>query len=689
MAQDPYRYFRVEARELLDQLGKAVLDIEQDPSRTDLPPLLLRLAHTLKGAARVVRQSEIADLSHALEDVLAPYRAGDRPVPRDRIDKLLSTLDRIGEHVARLPGSSQTGSASAEGPAEEQVRVLRAEADDVDRLIEGLGEVQGELAPVRRCVSNAARARAIAEQLDAQLAPRFAQEGSTEQAMKLAKARALADRLLRAFVGLERDVAQVERVDRELHQAREHAERLRLVPFGTILGGLQRLARDSAQKAGKHVSFHAEGTDVRMDGDVLDSVRPALVQLVLNAVVHGIEPPDERRRSGKPQEGRISLEVERRAGHVSFRCRDDGRGVDLGAVRDALSRKGALPAGARGLGAAELLRLLLGSGITTSRTVTGLAGRGIGLDLVRQAASRLGGEASVQTATGSGTAIELRVPVRLASLDALIVDLAGASAALPLSAVRGAVRVPDRDVNRGPEGEAIAIEGTLLPLLSVGGAGVVAGAGPRAQGRRGGEPTITALKVAGAGRTVALAVDRIRGVKTVLLRPLPPAAPVAAYVSGIYLDTEGDPRPVLDPEALADPAMRPGTVAPPAQRHAAPILVIDDSLTTRMLEQSILESAGYEVALAGTAEQGLEMARRGRYGLFLVDVEMPGMDGFAFVERTRADPDLRDIPCILVTSRVSVEDRERGAAAGAGGYIVKSEFDQADFLERVAALLRR
>jgi two-component system chemotaxis sensor kinase CheA len=145
---------------------------------------------------------------------------------------------------------------------------------------------------------------------------------------------------------------------------------------------------------------------------------------------------------------------------------------------------------------------------------------------------------------------------------------------------------------------------------------------------------------------------------------------------------------VLDPDGLVASAARARPMASPAPRTlAAPILVIDDSLTTRMLEQSILESAGYEVDLATSAEEGMEKARRRPYRLFLVDVEMPGMDGFTFVERTRADPVLRDIPAILVTSRHAPEDRQRGADVGAAAYIVKGDFDQGRLLETLRNLV--
>jgi two-component system chemotaxis sensor kinase CheA len=171
-----------------------------------------------------------------------------------------------------------------------------------------------------------------------------------------------------------------------------------------------------------------------------------------------------------------------------------------------------------------------------------------------------------------------------------------------------------------------------------------------------------------------------------LLRPLPDLTPSDPIVAGASFDAEGHPQLVLDPEGLIEHVhrARPATVA---RAFRAPILVIDDSLTTRMLEQSILESAGYTVDLATSGEEALEQAGKRQYSLFLVDVEMPGMDGFTFIERTRTDPTLRHIPAILVTSRASPEDRQRGAQVGARAYIVKGDFDQIELLEQIHMLV--
>lgn len=177
------------------------------------------------------------------------------------------------------------------------------------------------------------------------------------------------------------------------------------------------------------------------------------------------------------------------------------------------------------------------------------------------------------------------------------------------------------------------------------------------------------------------------GTASVVLRTLPDLAPAHSFVAGASFGVDGQPQLVLDPEGLVDAARRAQPMPQSEAASSRPVLVIDDSLTTRMLEQSILESAGYQVDVAASAEEALGQAHGRRYALFLVDVEMPGMDGFTFVETTRADPALRGVPAILVTSRNAAADRQRGLDAGASDYVVKGEFDQVRLLTTIRRLV--
>ena len=678
MEKDAYRYFRIEARELMDQLAAGALDLEKGGVGVDLVPRLLRLAHTLKGAARVVKQARIADLIHGVEDLLAPHRESGSAVSRALVDSLLAALDGINDTLAQLP-VPQASDAVAAAPAPREAsevpnappRVTRADVLEVDVLLEGLGEIGSELAGMRRTGAAMERLRDVAAQVVEGLA-----SGDVST-------RALADDLHGVLGAAERNLAaSIERIDRELRQARDAAERLRLVPVASIFNTLERTARDAAHSVGTQIVFEALGGEVRIDGEVLDSVQTALVQLVRNAVAHGIEAAGARQAQGKPPAGRVTVQVIRRGYRAWFRCVDDGRGVDLAAVRAAALKAGAALADTQALDAAQLLALLFKGGISTASAVTELAGRGIGLDVVRAAVHGLNGEVIADTTPGAGTRVELRVPLSLASLDVLMVEADGQIAALPLDAVRRTLRVTAAEVVRSPEGGSIAFEGRLIPL-----APLTLGARQRA-GRATVLAAMTAVVVAAADETMALAVTGLKGIDTVVLRRLPALAPADPIVLGMHLDTEGNPRIVLDPDQFASLTRLDSQAQTPGPAPL-PILIIDDSLTTRMLESSILESAGFVVELAASAEEGLDKAQRKRYALFLVDVEMPGMDGFGFVEHTRASPALREVPCILVTSRESQDDRRRGLAAGACAYIVKGEFDQVEFLQRVAELVQR
>ncbi|WP_416761105.1 response regulator [Roseateles sp. So40a] len=696
MAKDPYRFFRVEARDLLRQMSEAVLAAEQ-ASTPDLAPRMLRLAHTLKGAASVVRLPAIAAQAHAIEDLLTPLRdSGDAP-ERVTLDALLTLIDAAGDAITALDGtaapatsatfaaskSPSTASPDAERPAsssapspaslsvmspsvESAAPALPAPVDDpaedrigelltmpqlmpeeLDGLLADISRTQGHLAPVERAASLLRELR-----------------GTLQGQQEL-----LAGPLARIEDQIERAARQLAR---ELVALRDSAEQLRLLPASQLFVPLQRTARDAARSQDKQARLVGEGGDVKLEAVLLNAVAGALVQMVRNAIAHGIETPAERLAAGKPAQGRITLRIERQGREVLFSCEDDGAGIDLDAVRRTAVDKG-VPGAAR-LDDSALIERLLRGGLSTARRVDALAGRGVGMDLVRDTADRLGGRLMLDSRRGEGTTVALRVPLQLAALRALRVVAGGTAAWVPLEAIE---RVLQRPVLHGTQ---VAIEDELLPHLSLADAlkPEVTSAPPRA-----------ALLLRAGGQRAVLGVDTLEGVTSVVLRPPPSLLPPSALIAGLALDAAQQPVPVLAPEGLIAAARRARARPAPPPPRTGTILVIDDSLTTRMLEQSILEAAGYRVHMAASAEDGLEAALRERYALILVDVEMPGMNGFEFIERIRGDAALRHIPAVLVTSRNAPEDLARGKAVGADGYIVKGEFAQNEFLAQVARLMAR
>jgi two-component system chemotaxis sensor kinase CheA len=680
MALDPYRYFRLEARELLDQLGQTMLELEKSERGAPQVQRLLRLAHTLKGAARVVKQGEIADRAHAIEDELSPFRESVGPVPRKHIEAVLRHVDAIGGRIGGLTAVESTEpAAESMTVVDEALRTVRADIAEMDALLEGVSEAHTLLNGLRPAARAMEQGQHLADLLLEQLGPRRATDHDRPAAGVSDRVYSTAQELRRCFGGLERGLGSaIDQMDRELRQLRAAAEQLRLVSAGTLFTALERTARDAAQALGKQVVFEGKGGGIRLDAYVLATIQGALVQIIRNAVAHGIEPEDERLAAGKPAAGRLSVDVARRGRRIVFECRDDGRGVDLDAVRGAAARRGLIGAEAERSGAEDLVRLLLRGGITTSEAVTDVSGRGIGLDIVREAVEKLGGEVVFHTEAGVGVTFELVVPLSLAAVEALVVEVDGIAATIPFDAVRRSIRVAGAEISRTASGATIVFDKTAIPFFPLPKAlhGIQSPAGR----------SWPVVVVAGAGGLAAVGVDRLRGSERIVVRPLPEFAPASAIVAGASLDAEGNPQLVLDPDGLVAEARR-GNADFEQTPVRRPVLVVDDSLTTRMLEQSILESAGYEVELAASGEEALESARRTRHALFLVDVEMPGIDGFTFVERIRLDAVLRDTPAILVTSRDAPEDRQRGHDAGARGYIVKSQFDQAELLTMIRQLI--
>jgi two-component system, chemotaxis family, sensor kinase CheA len=676
MPTDPYKYFRIEARELTERLSKDALAIERQGPDAESVKRMLRAAHTLKGAARVVKEAQIADLAHHIEDLLAPARQGDAVSP-ECVNGVLSTLDAIGGLVAALGAEKPAGGPEpAPDTFEEPVEAVRADRAEMDALLDGVAEAHARLGVLRRTAGGAEDIVRLTELVTREIA---AERDTRPERARLRLAVAELSELATRFRRTLSD--GLDQVDVELRQVQDSAERLRMLPVESLFVALERTARDAAQSLGKRVAFVGKGGDVRLDAHVLRGVERALVQAVRNAVAHGIEPEAERRASGKPREGRVSVSVERAGRRVAFTCRDDGAGVDLNEVRRA-ARAGGV-AGADTLSKDALIDLLLKGGLTTSAEVNAVAGRGIGLDVVRDAAKRLNGSLELDTEAGRGTALRLIVPVSVASLEVLLVQAAGRHAAIPLDAVRSTLRLQTADLAGMPGRETILFDGKVVPFTPL----------ARAFATREASAALvndarSAVVVEASGALAALGVERLRGTGNVVLRALPELAPADRVVAGASLDVEGRPELVLDPESLVALAQRTGGVSAAQQPPQKPILVVDDSLTTRMLEQSILESAGYAVEVAVSAEEALEKAHKTAYALCLVDVEMPGMDGFELVRTMRADPVLRQVPAILVTSRAAAEDRARGEEVGANDYVVKGEFNQNALLERIRGLIR-
>lgn len=671
MTQDLNRYFQVEAEDLLSRITAALEGLRAEPVTAETLRELRRWTHTLKGAAQVVRREGIARSAHRLETVLDQLAESGGGPALDVAIALAGEMSSEILHPAQSPPVTSTATPTPGVPEPQETATLRVDLHELDGLLQAVNESAIVASGLRRLFGPLERARDLAAMLTHN-GPGTAMNHNLQQTEILAEEmRAVIAEALRGL-----DVA-AEHVQRELDGLRARTENLRLVRADTIIPMLEQSVRAAAAAAGKSVEFQASGADIELDAHLLIAARDALIQLARNAVAHGIEAPAERTAAGKPSAGQVRVEFRRAGPRNVMAVQDDGRGIDFEALRAQAVRRGWLTASqAKKASAQELTQFLLRPGVTTARSASVLAGRGVGLDLVSSAVARMKGELRITAEPGKGTTISISVPASMNSATMLMVQAGNQICGIPLDCVRRTAatsslqRLSDR----------LVISGTPLPVVSL--ATLFGPDSSRA-------PVV--VEISAEPHPFLLAVDSLLGIRTTVIYTLPEYMGAEPWVLGASVESEGHLRLILDPAMLAgriEELAHPRLADRSEPSVSLPILVIDDSLTTRMLEQSIFEMEGYTVDLAGSAEEGLAMARQKRYGLFLVDVEMPGMDGIAFVERVQQEPPLRETPAVLVTSRGSKEDRARGLRAGAQEYMVKSEFDQRLLLNRVRELMR-
>lgn len=474
----------------------------------------------------------------------------------------------------------------------------------------------------------------------------------------------------------------------------DETKRALMLPLSTLFSGLPRMVREVARTQGKAIEFSVTGDDVEVDKRILDEMRDPLLHLLRNCVDHGIEEPQQREAAGKEKHGRITIDVSQLAGdRVELTVGDDGRGIDPERVRVAAVEHGVLTdVQARALAHDETMRLVFLSGVSTSRTVSNISGRGLGMAICREGIERLGGTIAIESAPGAGTTFRIMLPLRLATYRVLLVRAAGQILAVPTANAERVMRLPTAAIRRVDGRETIEEGGVPVPLhrldrfLGLAAAPLVTGHGAVAAILRSGN------------RRVAFSVDAVIDEQEVLFKDLGSYLVHVANVAGCTILGTGQVVPILNAPEMIDavhaenivaamPAMSPSETpveSVPARQRS--ILVVEDSITSRMLLKDILESAGYAVATAINGVEALAAMTREHFDLVVSDVEMPRMNGFELTEQIRIDERWAHLPVILVTGLERDEQRARGLAAGADEYIVKGSFEQSNLLEAIRRL---
>ena len=471
-------------------------------------------------------------------------------------------------------------------------------------------------------------------------------------------------------------------------QIQQDVNGARVVSAENIFDGFGKMMRDLARDEGKEIDFRVSGMEAEADRQVLQALKDPLMHLLRNSLDHGIESPAERKTKGKSPSGAIALQLENRGSRLIVVVEDDGRGVDLNRVLEVALRNGMLTqADAALLSPREQMHLIFHPGFSTARTVTELSGRGMGLNIVTEAAAKLQGTVSVEPREGAGTRFIISVPISISRSRLLLVKCQGRTFAIPAHAIERLHRIKPADVVSIEGRPALSIQRKTLPLaslahlLKIGDPAIFTDGDTRAA-------PVVILK--SGEKRAGVAVDELLSELEGVVKPLSPMVVKAGKLSGGVLLGDGSVVLVLNTVELVD-AFQNLDRTPLAKASAAPvkaertptILVVDDSITTRTLEKSILEAHGYNVVVAVDGVEALAVLRSTAVDMVVSDVEMPRMDGFMLLQEIKKDAKFSKLPVIMVTSLEKREDKERGMALGADGYIVKRKFDQKELLDAV------
>ena len=707
--------FLQEAREHCAGMERGLVSLEGNPGDRETLDAVCRSAHTIKGSSRMMKFPDLSSVAHRMEDVLDALKSGRVTATQAissllfrGIDAMAGMLDRIADgaeapgEAGRLcaelaqaasggkavPDAEQGGNdeaheasgaeqADREGrPAAPQVKpwtdeTIRVSAEKIDCLIRLMGEFTAAGTRSGETLARLRTALRLSERLSG--SRDFTGDGVPDELHGM-----LAD----VYSSLKEELLSRETLTRQLLEA---SLSLRTMPLSTVFDSFPRTVRDLALSLGKEVECVVEGGEVELDKMIIEKIGDPLMHMIRNAVDHGIETREERVRAGKSEKGTIHLSAWFERGSVMVLMRDDGRGLSLEKIRErALCRKLVDRETLDTMSDAEVREFIFLPGFSTSTIITDLSGRGVGLDVVRKSIIEdLRGSIRIDSREGSGAAFLLKLPLHLALFRLLFVSAAGREFAFLADSVEEVLTI-SRDeiitvVNKKAvrlRNEVIPVE-ELAPLLSL-----------PLDGER--EEMLIAIVSAG-NEKLGLVIDTVLNEESVVVKPLPSHLKKIRVVSGVTVRGRGEIVAVLAVPLLCAAARekkgdRPMAEAGEARKEPA-VLVVDDSISTREIEKSIIEAHGYQVVVAGDGLEALERTRERHFDAIVTDIEMPRLDGFSLTERLRMDERYRHTPIIIVTSREREEDRKRGILEVSTASYVQGTFDQPSLIETVDNLV--
>jgi chemosensory pili system protein ChpA (sensor histidine kinase/response regulator) len=584
-----------------------------------------------------------------------------------------------------------------------EVSITRARIDsDVKQLQASLGELTDSLERMRRqlrdielqaetqITTRIEAAKAASQAFDPLEMDRFTrfQELTRFMAESVNDVATLQRSLQRTLQSTEDELAAQARLTRELQ---DDLLRTRMVEFESVSERLHRTARQAARETGKQARLDIVGGAIEVDRGVLERMAGSFEHLLRNSVAHGIEAPEARTAAGKDAGGVISVTVAQAGNEVAVEFADDGAGLDLGRIRQRAVERGLLATDAQ-TSDDDLRQLIFRPGFSTAETVTELAGRGVGLDVVRAEVNAMGGRIETQSEPGHGTRFKLLLPLTTAVTQVVMLRCGEQTVAVPSTLIEVVRRVPTAEVAAAYDATSLAYLGEdvsffwLAALLRTGSRGELSGR------------TQTVVIIRSAAQRVAVHVDEVVGNQEVVVKNVGPQLARLPGLAGVTLLPSGAVALIYNPVALAalyaDEARGRMRITAPMAEQAMPVtaeeaartpmvMVVDDSLTVRRVTQRLLVREGYRVVTAKDGLDALEKLAQEKPVVLLSDIEMPRMDGFDLVRNVRADPAMAQLPVVMITSRIAQKHRDYAAELGVDHYLGKP-YSEEELLALVA-----
>jgi chemosensory pili system protein ChpA (sensor histidine kinase/response regulator) len=653
-----------------------------EPSRPEKKPEEIRIVRKpvpddgkrgrRKGPKREIR--EIPDRPAAAAEDTAP--GAQIRVAADLMDKLVNYAGEVSIYRSRL---------------EQQIGAVRHNLKDVDSTVQRLKEqlrkmdIEAEAQMMSRYQSASTQTSNEFDPLELDRFSNMQQlsRGLSETVSDLLNLHEMLDESVRTAENL---LGQQSRVSSDLQ---EGLMQTRMTPFGSAAPRLRRVVRTAASETGKEarLQLRMAGSSDQLDRNVLERITAPLEHMLRNSIAHGIEEPKVRRKKKKPEEGNITVTVEAEATEFVIRVQDDGAGVNLAAVRKRAIERGLLDKNEE-IDPQQLVQFIRRSGFSTSETVTGLAGRGVGMDVVNSEIKQIGGSLEIETEEGKGTLFTIRIPFSLAVMQAIGVNIGGRQFQVPLNSVAGVARMTPAEYTALASSESPSYEfaGQEFPLLEL-------------------EPLLDApvepldsdnvsLLMISAGEFVAaFRVNDLQGHQEVVIKPVGPQISSIPGILGGTIAPDGQVQLILDMGPLIrrglEMASQPTLAQPKESRQEdrQPIvMVVDDSITMRKVTSRVLENHSLEVMTAQDGVDAIEKLHDRVPDLMLLDIEMPRMDGYELLQHVRADARLRHVPVVMITSRAGQKHRKKAREAGANDYLTKP-YQEPELVEKVGELL--